>query len=42
MQGKQTFVVGRTERKGTTCVVLRVARSPIAGPFTLKAVISKN
>lgn len=42
MQLKKAFLVGRRERGGTTLVILRTARGPIVGPWTLKAVVSKN
>jgi hypothetical protein len=42
MHRKVVFMVGRSDRKATTYVVLTVSRSPIAGPWALKAVVSPN
>lgn len=39
---KRMFVVGRRNRNSTTVVVLRIQNGPIAGPFTLRAVVSEN
>jgi hypothetical protein len=39
---RRVFVVGRRNRRTTTVVVLRIERGPIAGPWTLKAVVSEN
>lgn len=42
MRGKVAFVVGRSDRKSTTFVLLTISRSPIVGPWALKAVVSPN
>lgn len=39
---KRVFVVGRRGRKSTTLVVMRIDCGPIAGPWTLRAVVSEN
>ncbi len=39
---RQAFVVGRSNRKSTTYVVLTLSAGPIHGPWTLKAVVSSN
>lgn len=36
------FVVGRRTKRTTTLYLLRLIRTPIAGPFTLRAVVSAN
>jgi hypothetical protein len=38
---KTAFVIGRSDRKTRSLVLLKVLRSPIAGPWTLKAVVTK-
>jgi len=38
---KTGFAVGRCDRKTRQVVLLKVQVSPIPGPFTLKAVVSK-
>lgn len=42
MGRKQAFVVGRSGRRSTTLLVLRIVAGPIVGPWTLHAVISTN
>ena len=43
MLARRLFVVGRRDRGTTTLVILRVgAEGPIVGPWTLKAVVSRN
>jgi hypothetical protein len=39
---RRLFMVGRRDRQSTTVVVLRIENGPIAGPWTLKAVVSEN
>jgi hypothetical protein len=39
---RRTFVVGRRSAQSTTVLVLRVENGPILGPWTLRAVVSKN
>ncbi len=39
---KRAFVVGRRTRRGTMVMVLRPARGPFTGPWTLTAVVSAN
>lgn len=40
---RKLFLVGRRERGSTTLVILRVgAEGPIVGPWTVKAVVSRN
>jgi hypothetical protein len=39
---RKAFVVGRSTRKSTTVVVLRIQNGPILGPWTLRAVVSTN
>ena len=39
---KTAFVVGRCDRKTRRVVILKYLKSPIAGPFTLHAVVSRN
>lgn len=39
---RRMFVVGRRSSTTTTVVVLRIENGPIAGPWTLKAVVSEN
>lgn len=36
------FVVGRSDRRSTTLLVLRVEGGPILGPWTLRAMVSAN
>jgi hypothetical protein len=38
---KKGFVVGRCDRKSRRMVILKYIKSPIAGPFSLKAVVAK-
>ena len=38
---KKGFVVGRCDRKSRRLVILKYIKSPIAGPFSLKAVVAK-
>ncbi|HEX6007301.1 MAG TPA: hypothetical protein VFY80_05030 [Burkholderiales bacterium] len=38
---KKGFVVGRCDRKSRQMVILKYIKSPIAGPFSLKAVVAK-
>ncbi len=41
--GKRTaFVVGRTDRRSTTILLLCLAGGPLAGPWTLRALVSAN
>lgn len=42
MAVKRAFVIGKRERGGMTLVILCLATGPIAGPWTLKAVVSEN
>jgi hypothetical protein len=45
MTGKQTFVVGKSDRRAVTVVVVRCEAKqapPIHGPWTLKAIVSAN
>ncbi len=45
MTRKTTFVVGKSDRRAVTVVVVRCAAPPVApihGPWTLKAVVSAN
>jgi hypothetical protein len=47
MVRRKAFVVGRTDRRSTTLVVLQVPGGPnlshpILGPWTLRAVVSPN
>ena len=37
---KRAFLVGRYNRKRQSFVVLRPTRSPIVGPFSLRAVVT--
>jgi hypothetical protein len=39
---KSTFVVGRTSGRNTVLVVVTTTQSPIAGPWTVQAVVSSN
>jgi hypothetical protein len=39
---KCTFVVGRRVGRSTVVVFIGVTKSPIAGPFTVQAVVSTN
>ena len=39
---KRVFGVGRRGGKTTTLVVMRIESGPIAGPWTLRAVVSEN
>ncbi|CAN5780101.1 hypothetical protein BH23GEM10_BH23GEM10_11390 [soil metagenome] len=39
---KSTFVVGRSTGRNTVLVVVTTAASPIAGPWTIQAVVSAN
>lgn len=36
------FVVGRSDGRSTTVLVLRVQGGPILGPWTLRALVSAN
>jgi hypothetical protein len=42
MSMRKAFVVGRSDRKSTTLVILCVTGGPIVGPWTLKAMVSSN
>jgi hypothetical protein len=42
MLRRKAFVVGRSDRKSTTLVLLCTAGGPIVGPWTLKAMVSAN
>jgi hypothetical protein len=39
---KCTFMVGRASGRNTLLVFIGLARGPIAGPFTVRAVLSTN
>jgi len=39
---KRMFVAGRLTGKNTLMVFISVVRSPIAGPWTVRAVVSTN
>jgi hypothetical protein len=39
---KSTFVVGRTTGRNTLIVFVTLTQSPIAGPWTVEAVVSTN
>jgi hypothetical protein len=39
---KKAFVVGRCNRRTRQFVLLQYMRCPIAGPFSLHAVVSRN
>jgi hypothetical protein len=39
---RKAFVFGRRDRGTTTLIILRIASGPIVGPFTIKAMVSKN
>ncbi|MEX0907914.1 MAG: hypothetical protein WD054_06250 [Gemmatimonadota bacterium] len=39
---KNTFAVGRSTGRTTVLVVVTTAKSPIAGPWIVQAVISNN
>ena len=39
---KRTFMVGRSTGRNTLVVFVSVMQSPIAGPFTVRAVVSTN
>jgi hypothetical protein len=39
---KSTFVVGRSTGRNTLLVFVTEAKSPIAGPWTVEAVVSTN
>ena len=39
---RSAFVVGRRNRRTTTLYLLQLIRTPIAGTFTLTAVVSSN
>lgn len=38
---KKAFVVGRCDRKTRRVLILKLMKSPIAGPFALHAVVAK-
>lgn len=38
---KTAFAVGRCDSKTRHIVILKIQRAPIAGPFTLKAVVTR-
>lgn len=38
---KSAFAVGRCDKKTRRVVLLKVLRAPIAGPFTLKALVTR-
>jgi hypothetical protein len=40
--GKSTFVVGRRAGRDTVLVFVATTQSPIAGPWTVRAVVSKT
>lgn len=42
MAVKRAFVIGKRDRASMTLVILCLASGPIAGPWTLKAVVSRN
>jgi hypothetical protein len=39
---KKMFVVGRSDRRSTTVLVLRITNGPIVGPWTLRALVSTH
>jgi hypothetical protein len=41
---RKAFVVGRKDHKSTTLIILRLdnTKTPVVGPWTLKAVVSRN
>ena len=39
---KKPFAVGKCDRKTRQVMILKYMRSPIAGPFSLHAVVVKN
>jgi hypothetical protein len=39
---KKPFVVGCCDRKTKRVLILKYLKSPIAGPFTLHAVVSRS
>jgi hypothetical protein len=39
---RKAFVWGRKDRRATTLVILRITNGVIIGPWTVKAVISRN
>jgi hypothetical protein len=39
---KSTFLVGRATGRNTVLVFVTAAQSPIVGPWTMQAVVSKN
>lgn len=42
MQGKRSFLVGRRTRGGFVVVLVERGSAPIAGPWTLEAVVRKE
>lgn len=38
---KVAFAVGRCDKKTRSVLLLKYLRAPIAGPFTLKAVVTR-
>jgi hypothetical protein len=38
---KKPFVVGRCDRKTRRVLILKYTKAPIAGPFSLHAVVAK-
>jgi hypothetical protein len=39
---KSAFVVGRSTKRGTMLLFVGLIRSPIVGPWTVRAVVSAN
>jgi hypothetical protein len=39
---KKAFAVGRSDKKSRRVLILEYVKSPIAGPFTLQAVVAKS
>jgi hypothetical protein len=39
---KTTFVVGKSDRRTRLLVILEYVKAPIAGPFSLKAIVVKS
>jgi len=39
---KSAFVVGRATKRGTMLLFVGLIRSPIVGPWTVRAVVSTN
>jgi hypothetical protein len=39
---KTAFVIGRCDRRSSRMVILEYVKAPIAGPFSLKAIVVKS